>query len=98
MTTFVIRFFQTIATVLTADFVAGFVHWFEDAYVREDVPIIGPLAGRQNIIHHHCPRYFTRLNWWQSSWDLLCISVAIVFVAWKFNWLTWQVWLFAAIS
>ena len=98
MIAFVNRFFQAIFTLLAADFVAGIVHWLEDAYVREDTPVVGALVGRQNIVHHHCPRYFTRLNWWQSSWDLLCISAAIVLVAWALNVLTWQVWLFATIS
>lgn len=85
-------------TIGLADFVAGFVHWLEDAYVREDTPLIGSAVGRPNIIHHHLPRYFTRFNWWYSSRDLILVSALIVLGAWCLGLLTWQVWLFAAVS
>jgi ubiquitin-conjugating enzyme E2 variant len=92
---FLLKFF---ATVLLADFVAGFVHWLEDAYAREDTPILGPLVARANIVHHHYPRYFTRLTWWQSSWDLLCLGAVIALSAWGLGRLTWEVWLFVALT
>jgi hypothetical protein len=38
--------FEFVITVGLADFVAGFVHWFEDACVREDTPLIGAAVGR----------------------------------------------------
>jgi hypothetical protein len=90
--------FQAAAVVLLADFAAGFVHWLEDAYAREDTPILGPLVARANILHHHCPRAFTKLNWWQSSWVLLTLSLLLVLGAWGLGWLTWHVWLFAALT
>ena len=89
---------QVVLIVMLADFAAGVVHWIEDAYVREDTPLIGSFIGKANVIHHHLPRYMTRNNWWQSSWDLLCISALMVAGAWALGVLTWQVWLFAAIS
>ncbi|HTB63826.1 MAG TPA: fatty acid desaturase CarF family protein [Opitutales bacterium] len=89
---------KILATVLAADFVAGFVHWLEDAYAREDTPILGPLVARANIIHHHYPRHFTRLSWWQSSWDLLCLCALLVLAAWATGLLTWEVWLFAMLT
>jgi hypothetical protein len=85
-------------TVLAAEFVAGLVHWFEDAYVREDTPLIGRIIGRPNTVHHHYPRYMTRHNWWQSSWDLVLPAAILVAVAWCFGFLTWQVWLFATLA
>src|SRR5471032_2734892 len=98
MQTLFIVLFKIFATVLLADFVAGFVHWVEDAYAREDTLILGPLVARTNIVHHHYPRYFTRLSWWQSSWDLLVISALLVLGAWSLGVLTWPVWLFAIIA
>lgn len=92
---FLIKF---VGTVLAADFVAGLVHWFEDAYVREDTPIIGKYVARPNIVHHHYPRYMTRHNWWQTSVDLLVVSAVMVVVAWFLGLLTWEVWLFAIVS
>lgn len=89
---------QSLLVIMLADFIAGIVHWFEDAYVRENTPIIGSFIGKANVIHHHMPRYMTRNNWWQSSWDLLCFSAVIVFFAWRLDLLTWHVWLFAVIA
>ncbi len=89
---------QALLVVMLADFVAGVVHWFEDAYVREDTPVIGPTIGRANVIHHHLPRFMTRKTWWQSSWDLVCFCALILLVAWWLDALTWHVWLFAAVS
>lgn len=89
---------KIVIAVLAAELVAGFVHWYEDAYVREDTPVLGPLMARANIVHHHYPRYFTRHNWWQSSVELVCVSTALVAGAWWLGLLTWPVWLFAAVS
>ncbi|HXB59641.1 MAG TPA: fatty acid desaturase CarF family protein [Candidatus Acidoferrales bacterium] len=87
-----------IGTILAADFVAGMIHWLEDAYVREDTPLIGKWVARPNIVHHHYPRYMTRHSWWQTSFDLLMVSAALVIVAWFLGLLTWEVWVFAIVS
>jgi ubiquitin-conjugating enzyme E2 variant len=84
---------EIIVAVLVADFLSGLFHWLEDAYGREDWPLIGRLVTKPNILHHHDPRYFTRHSWFQSSWLLLCIGFAVVVIAWLFGVLTWQVWL-----
>ncbi|MCX6956140.1 MAG: hypothetical protein NTV51_28725 [Verrucomicrobia bacterium] len=89
---------QVLGLVMLADFLAGVVHWLEDAYGSEDTPVVGPLLIRPNIVHHHYPRFFTRLSWWQSSWDLLLLGGVIVGAAAWFGLLSWQLWLFVAIS
>ena len=89
---------QFLATILAAEFAAGFVHWFEDAYIRNDTPLIGRFIGRPNTVHHHYPRYMTRNNWWQSSWDLVLLAAALVVGAWWAGLLTWHVWLFALLA
>ena len=89
---------KIVVTVLAADFVGGLVHWLEDAYVREDTPWIGRIVARPNIVHHHYPRYLTRHSWWQTSWDLVILSVILVIAAWLAGCLTWEVWLFAILS
>ncbi|HVY70571.1 MAG TPA: fatty acid desaturase CarF family protein [Verrucomicrobiae bacterium] len=98
MSTALIILAEIAVTVLAADFVAGFVHWLEDAYVREDTPLIGKIVGRPNIIHHHYPRYMVRHDWWETSRDLVVVSVVLVLLAWLAGCLTWQVWLFAILS
>jgi len=98
MFTPIIILLRAVRAVFTAEFVTGLVHWFEDAYVREDTPLIGRHVARPNIVHHHYPRFMTRLNWWQSSWDLCLISGLLVVIAWLCGALTWPVWLFAILA
>jgi hypothetical protein len=98
MRSFLLHLAQALGIILLADFVAGVVHWLEDAYGTEDTPIVGPLLIRPNIVHHHFPRYFTRLTWWQSSGDLVVVSALVVGLAWWAGLLSWQVWLFVALA
>src|SRR5579862_5639628 len=98
MKTALLFLLKFIGTVLAADFVAGMIHWLEDAYVREDTPLIGKHVARPNIVHHHYPRYMTRHNWWQTSWDLVCLSATLVIAAWALGVLSWEVWLFAILA
>jgi ubiquitin-conjugating enzyme E2 variant len=89
---------KLIGTIFAAEFVAGMVHWFEDAYIRENTPFLGGLIGRPNIIHHHCPRYMTRHSWWQSPWELILFAGLLLLVAWWLHCLTWEVALFAGLT
>lgn len=89
---------QVPAATMAAEFAAGCVHWLEDAYIREDTPLVGRWIARPNIIHHHYPRYMTRHNWWRSSWDLVLLAALLVLGAWSIGWLTWPVCLFALLA
>ena len=89
---------QILLVTALSDFIAGAIHWAEDAYFTEDTPVIGPLFIRPNIVHHHHPRFFTHLTWWQSSWDLVLVSAALLLVAWPLGCLSWQLGLFVALS
>lgn len=89
---------QIIAVIALADFASGVIHWLEDAYFTDDTPILGRLLIRPNIVHHHYPRFFTRYTWFQSSWDLLILGAVVLAGSWAFGVLTWQVWLFVAVS
>ena len=89
---------QCVVTIFAAEFAAGYVHWFEDAYIRDRTPLVGRLVGRPNTVHHHYPRYMIRHNWWQSARELVVISVVIVLGAWSLGLLTWHVWLFALLG
>lgn len=89
---------QVLGTFLAADFVTGIVHWLEDVFAHESMPFIGRHVARTNIVHHHYPRHFTNLTWWQSSWVLCGLSVLFLFAARAGGFLTWHAWLFAALS
>jgi len=89
---------EFIVTVFAAEFAAGFVHWVEDAYIRDHTPLVGRLIGRPNTVHHHYPRYMTRHGWWHSSRDLVLVAAILVVAAWACGRLTWEVWLFAILA
>ena len=89
---------QIVLIAALADFIAGLIHWAEDAYFTEDTPIIGPLFIRANIVHHHYPRFFTHLSWWHSSRDLVLVGALLLLAAWPLGLLCWQLGLFVALS
>lgn len=89
---------QAAGVILAADFLSGFVHWFEDAYIREDTPLLGSWIGKPNTLHHHLPRRMTRNTWWQSNRELLLVAALLVAGAAALGRLTWQVWLFALVA
>lgn len=89
---------QALGLVLLADFVAGIVHWLEDAYGDEHTPVVGPLLIKPNIVHHHYPRHFTRLSWWQSSWDLVLLCAGVLAAAWAWDLLCWQLVVFLVVA
>ncbi len=72
---------KILVIVLIADFISGFVHWLEDAYARPDMPLVGSIAT-ENLLHHSKPRDFLKKNWWQSSYDLIGIGLAVCAIAW----------------
>ena len=98
MISFTSLLFKILLVILLADFVAGVIHWAEDAYIREDTPWVGCWIGRTNTLHHHLPRKMTQNTWWQSSWDLVAAMALVVVVAWATGNLTWQVVLFAVVA
>ena len=89
---------EAAGVILIADFVAGLIHWIEDAYIREDTPWVGCWIGRTNTMHHHLPRRMTQNTWWQSNWDLLLAMSLVVIVSALLGSLTWHVWLFAIVA
>jgi ubiquitin-conjugating enzyme E2 variant len=89
---------QAAGIILAADFAAGIIHWAEDAYIREDTPLVGRLIGKPNTLHHHLPRRMARNSWWQSNWDLLLVMGLLIGAAAMLGRLTWHVWLFAMVA
>lgn len=89
---------QIVLIVGLADFVAGVIHWLEDAYFTEDTPFVGSRFIRPNIIHHHFPRFFTKWSWWYSSRDLVLIGAILLLAAWPLGLLGWRLVLFVTVS
>jgi len=70
------------ASVLAADFVVGVFHWIEDAYLREDCPVLGDLIARPNVLHHYRPRHFLRNSRAASCWDLWIVAGLLLVGGW----------------
>jgi ubiquitin-conjugating enzyme E2 variant len=89
--------FKFTAAVLAADFVVGVIHWIEDAYIREDWPVLGHWVGRPNVLHHYQPRFFTRKSWFASCWDQNLGALLFLGLAWALGVLSWPLVLFAVL-
>ncbi|MEI7651855.1 MAG: fatty acid desaturase CarF family protein [Verrucomicrobiota bacterium] len=98
MTLFLLSLVEAILVILLADFIGGVVHWAQDAYIREDTPLVGLSLGKPNMIHHHLPRFMTHHSWWRSSWDLVLLMFILIITMWLTGHLSWQVWLFALVG
>lgn len=53
---------------LTADFITGVVHWWEDRYGNPDWPVIGKYVVAPNILHHEDQRAFLAGNFFTRNW------------------------------
>lgn len=81
---------QFLLCVLIADFASGFVHWLEDSYGNEKLPLIGRYVTLENNLHHQRPSLMTENSWWESSKLLLAITCTIGATAWGLGLFTWQ--------
>ena len=68
-----------IHCVLIADFITGFVHWFEDTYITPDWPILGQHVGLPNIEHHKHPGWIVTMSSFVSR-NIQTFSMGIVFL------------------
>jgi ubiquitin-conjugating enzyme E2 variant len=60
--------------------------------------VIGRAIIVPNIVHHHLPRHFTRLSWWESSSELVLAGLLMIAAAWPLGLLSWQLFLFVGVS
>src|SRR5581483_222146 len=95
MKTLLTTILQFLGTILAADFATGLFHWLEDAYAREDTPVIGKIIAKPNILHHHYPHAMARHSWWKTSRELMLAALGIVVVAALLGYFSWEIVLFA---
>jgi ubiquitin-conjugating enzyme E2 variant len=87
-----------ILVILLVDFISGVVHWAEDTFLTENMPVLGEWIVSPNLLHHRDGGAFVRNSWLQSSWDLLLAGLLIVGAASLIGLLSWQLWLFVGIG
>lgn len=89
---------KALGIILLADFVTGVIHWLEDSFWSPETPILGKWIVEPNLAHHQNGQAFLQKTWWQSSWDLVLVSLLLVTVCIAFNVFTWEIALFALIT
>lgn len=87
-----------IAVVVVTDFLSGVVHWLEDSYGHEDLPIIGPMVVQANVRHHFDPRHMVHHSWLSSALGPLLVAGLALVIAFFAGVLTWPVVLLALIT
>lgn len=80
---------QITGCVALADFLVGFVHWWEDAYAKAEWPVLGKLIAEPNLLHHRDPRAMTRQSWWKNVDLTVYLGAAILAVAGCLHHLSW---------
>lgn len=78
---------QLVIGWLTADFVGGVFHWWEDRCATLDMPIIGPWLVAPNRLHHAEPLAFLSASFLDRNLALI-VGATIVGIAWTalFGW------------
>lgn len=87
-----------IAVVAVADFLSGVVHWLEDSYGHEDLPVIGPSVVQANVLHHFDPRHMVHHSWFSSAKGPLLVAGIALVTAFLAGVLSWPVILVALIT
>lgn len=83
--------------LLLADLISGLVHWAEDTFFTVATPLVGRTIIAPNVEHHERPAAFLSKGYFESNRQLLLMAAGLVAGAALIGWLTWHVWLFAAV-
>ncbi len=73
---------KVLLIILSADFISGLVHWWEDAYGNPNWKFIGKSIVQPNIEHHQYPRkfllntFFDRVKISMITGVVICVVLA----------------------
>lgn len=81
--------FQIFLLWITADFITGFIHWWEDTYGNPKWPIIGKYVVEPNLIHHKNPAIMLAGSYWNR---INTSFFAVVLVGGTFWWIGLRSW------
>jgi hypothetical protein len=76
---------KIISIVLLADFIAGIIHWWEDAYGNPNWKYIGKSIVQPNLEHHQYPRKFLKNSFWISVKISVISGTIICVILFSFN-------------
>ncbi len=77
-------FFEIVAAILLADWITGFVHWWEDAYGNPTWRVIGKYIVEPNLVHHLDPRDLAPAGYFKLthiSWIFAGLLIAVPWLA-----------------
>lgn len=77
--------------IIVADFLTGFIHWWEDSYGTPDWPWIGREVIEPNILHHEHPNWIGTMSSLIGRNYQTVVPAAIV-AALAALWLGWAAW------
>lgn len=75
-----------IVSWISADFLTGLFHWWEDRYSDPNWPIIGKLVAEPNLRHHEDPLHFTKGNYFYRNYTTLIPCLIIFFLIFPNKW------------
>lgn len=82
---------QIIVCILIADFITGLIHWAEDQYCVESLPLIGKSICLPNIDHHRYPALMTKMSgWFTTNYQSMLIAITVVIIFYFFGYFCWQ--------
>ena len=82
-------FIKFAAIILTADFISGLFHWWEDAYGNPNWKILGKHVVEPNLLHHSQPRAFLKGNYWQRNNTAIISAIILITIPFLFGWFNW---------
>jgi sterol desaturase/sphingolipid hydroxylase (fatty acid hydroxylase superfamily) len=83
--------FQVFLLWIAADFIAGVVHWWEDAYGNPNWPLIGKYIVEPNLIHHKQPNKLLEGSYWSRINTSLFAAAGLGGLLWWVGVHSWQV-------
>lgn len=90
---------QIIICVLIADFLTGLIHWAEDQYCVESLPLIGAKICKPNIDHHRYPALMTKMaGLFITNYQSMLIALVVCLIFYFFGYFCWQLILVAILS
>lgn len=83
--------FQVFLLWVTADFITGIIHWWEDTYGNPNWPIIGKYIVEPNLIHHKQPNKLLEGSYWNRINTSFIAATFIGLILFLFGMHSWQI-------
>lgn len=76
---------------ISADFITGMIHWWEDTYGNPNWRVIGKYVVEPNLVHHKQPNKLLEGSYWSRINTSFFAAAIIGVILGCIGWLSWQV-------